>query len=89
MKILAFVVVASWAWMVPAFTQSNDCDTLEKCQAAIKACRANTTVRSKNIAWRNGPRTTHGERRTKQPSTLKRRSNVRRNETSLLIHRPR
>src|SRR5580704_8427515 len=34
MRIFVFAFVAS---MLPAFCQSSDCDTLEKCQAAIKA----------------------------------------------------
>jgi tetratricopeptide (TPR) repeat protein len=37
MKTLAFAILASCASIVPAFSQDNDCDTLENCQAAIKA----------------------------------------------------
>ena len=37
MKMLVFALVVSCASMVPTFSQSKDCDTLENCQAAIKA----------------------------------------------------
>jgi tetratricopeptide (TPR) repeat protein len=36
MKVLLFVLVGLYAAMVPAFGQNSDCDTLEKCQAAIQ-----------------------------------------------------
>ncbi len=42
MKMFVLAFVASCASMVPAFSQSNDCDTLDTCRAAIKVNPANS-----------------------------------------------
>jgi hypothetical protein len=45
MKTYAFAVVAWCALIAPAFSQGNDCDTVESCQAAIKANRRSSLSR--------------------------------------------
>jgi tetratricopeptide (TPR) repeat protein len=45
MKMLPFALVAPCALTVAAFSQSNDCDTLENCQAAIQANPQNSLAR--------------------------------------------
>ena|SRR5579862_2644430 len=44
MKTFAFTVVAWCALIFPAFSQGNDCNTLESCQTATKANRRNSLL---------------------------------------------
>jgi hypothetical protein len=45
MKTFAFALIAWCALIAPAFSQGNDCNTLESCQAAIKANRRSSLSR--------------------------------------------